>query len=111
MTEEEFRKIIKEEIRPVKEMVEVVKKQVKDIQLITDVTFDIVKADKEQMSVMNEKLDTLSEKSDSHSVSLMQIESSIKIYDEIYKDNKRDLKNLKDRTSKIESRLNLPTPD
>ena len=111
MTEEEFRKIIKEEIRPVKELAELTKKKVDQIEFHTDVSTGTVRTVKEQQSIMNEKLDNLSEKSDAHSASLMQIESSIKVYDEIYQDNKRDIKKLKKRTSKIESTLGLPLPD
>lgn len=104
MTEEEFRKIIKEEIRPVKEMVEVVKKKTDALDFSVGALDRVVRFTKDQQSVMNEKLD-------SHSVSLIKIESSIKIYDEIYQDNKRDIKKLKDRTSKIETTLGLPIPE
>lgn len=111
MTEEEFRKIIKEEVRPVKDMVEIIKKDVDRLDFTAGASDRVIRFIKEQQSVMNEKLDNLSEKSDSHSVSLIKIESSIKIYDEIYKDNKKDIKKLKDRTSKIETTLGLPTPE
>lgn len=62
MTKEEFRKIIKEEVRPVKEMVEVVKQQIDRTYSTTHVNFDLAKSIKEQQSVMNEKLDILSKK-------------------------------------------------
>lgn len=77
MTEEEFRKIIKEEIRPVKEMIEVVKKKTDALDFSVGALDRVVRFTKDQQSVMNEKLDNLSEKSDSHSVSLMKIEANL----------------------------------
>lgn len=65
-----LRVLIKEEIRPVKEIVEVIKKKVDNQELHIHVTTENVRSVKEQQSVMNEKLD-------SHSVSLVSIESRV----------------------------------
>jgi hypothetical protein len=67
--------LIKEEIRPVKDIVEVIKKKVDSQELHILVTTENVRSIKEQQSVMNDKLD-------SHTASLTTIlKSSLKNLD------------------------------
>ncbi len=68
-----LRELIKAEIRPVKEIVEIIKKKVDNQELHIHVTTENVRSVKEQQSVMNEKLD-------SHSASLVNIESKLDAY-------------------------------
>lgn len=63
-----LRELIKEEIRPVKDIVEVIKKKVDGHDLYLHSTSGNVRSIKEQQSVMNDKLD-------SHTASLINIES------------------------------------
>jgi len=56
---DKIQKLIKDEIRPVKEIVEVVKQKVDGQDLYQRSTTSTVRSLKEQMSVMNEKLDSV----------------------------------------------------
>lgn len=82
-----LRELIKEEIRLVKEIVEVIKKKVDNQEFHIDVTSGNVRSMKEQQSVMNEKLD-------SHSASLVSIESKLDGYADAYKINKGNIERL-----------------
>lgn len=74
MTDEEIRKlkaIIKEEVRPVKELVEVIGQKVREVSAEQSFTATQMRAIRDQSSVMNEKLD-------SHTASLVTIEDTLK---------------------------------
>lgn len=125
MTDEELRKILKDEIRPVKEMVEVIKKKTDAFDFSIGALDRVVRFAKDQQSVMNEKLDgnsvdlkeiskkqkIMDEKLNSHTASLIKIEATVDSYKEAYQLNKKAINNLKDRTSKIETTLGLSTTD
>lgn len=91
-----LRELIKEEIRPVKEIVEIIKKKVDSQELHIHVTTENVRSVKEQQSVINEKLD-------SHSASLVNIESKLDAYTDSYKINTR--------LSTVEDELNIEVPE
>ncbi len=75
-----LRELIKEELRPTKDLVEMTKKKVDSQQLFLTTTAENVRLIKEQQSLMNEKLGQQSE-------SLVTIESTNKIYGDMYKLN------------------------
>lgn len=70
-----IQKLIREEVRPVKDLVEMTKKKVESHDLFITTTSGSVRTIGEQQSIINEKLDN-------HTESLVTIESTIKIYGE-----------------------------
>ena len=81
MSDEEIKKLqklLRDEIRPVKELVEIIKNKVDSQGLFINVTSDNVRSTKEQQYLMNDKLDE-------HRESLVTIENKINIYGDMYK--------------------------
>lgn len=77
MTDQDLKKIkkvLKELITPVKELVEIAAHRVKKLETNDTVLQIGVDKIKDQQSVMNEKLDAHSDKLDNHTASLMKIE-------------------------------------
>lgn len=73
MTDDDLKKIqklVKDEIRPVKEIVEILQSKMVKLDFNQTGTVSSVRSVKDQQSVMNEKLD-------SHSASLVNIESKL----------------------------------
>ncbi len=106
MNDTDFKKLkelIKEEIRSVKDIVEVIKKKVDNQELHIHVTTENVRTVKEQQSVMNDKLH-------SHSASLVNIESKLDSYADSYKINKHNIVRLDTRLTTVEDELNIETP-
>lgn len=99
-----LRALIKEEIRPVKEIVEIIKKKVDNQELHIHVTTENVRSVKEQQSVINEKLD-------SHSASLVSIESKLDSYADSYKINRHNIERVDTRLSAVEDELNIEVPE
>lgn len=90
MTDPQFVKIIqkaiKDEVRPLKEQVEIVKSKISKLDLFQSANTANIRAVKEQQSVMNEKLDALQEVKeileDRVYPSVVEIENTIKVYGE-----------------------------
>jgi hypothetical protein len=99
-----IQKLIKDEIRPVKEIVEVLQSKMTQQDFVQKGTASSVRSIKEQQSVMNEKLD-------SHSGSLVNIELKLDAYGDMYKINKHNIERLDTRTTKLEKHLNIEAPE
>lgn len=115
MTTEELKKALKEEVRPVKELVEVMKKTIDRLEFSQRVTGDQVRTIKEQQSVINEKLDDVKkdleevqQTTESNSGSLIEIETTLKSYADAYKLNQDNIERLKKKVNKVEEHLGLP---
>jgi len=125
MTDAELKKILREEIKPIHGEIARLARELSDLQLDRlkvspelrristdlsrmDSTLDSLKVDVDDIK---NRLGVVEDKQDSNTVSLMNIEATIKMYDEMYNDNKRDIKKLKERTIKIESKVGISSPD
>lgn len=107
MTDDDFKKLkqlVKEEIRPVKEIVELIKKKVDNQELYIDVTSHNTRAVKEQQSVINEKLD-------SHSAALVNIEAKLDGFTDSYKINQHNIERVDTRLSTVEEELGIEPPE
>ncbi len=102
-----LRELIKEEIRPVKEIVEVIKKKVDNQELHIHVTTENVRSLKEQQSVMNEKLDEIKETLEANTASVVTIEKEIKAYGDMYKINNSNGKKLEKRIETLEDKTGI----
>ncbi len=99
-----LRALIREEIRPVKDIVEVTKKKVDSQELFLHVATENIRSVKDQQSVMNDKLD-------SHTATLLNIESTLESYADSYKVNQHNIERLDTRVSIIEDKHDIEPPE
>lgn len=120
MTDQELVKIIqktiKDEIRPLKEYIEIVKSKISKLDLFQNVATEDTRKIKEQQSVINEKLDALEDVKeileDRVYPSVVEIENTIKAYGDMYKINNENSKKLEKRLEVAEDKLNIqPDPE
>lgn len=117
-----IQKVIKDELRPTKELVEVIKRKVDGQELYVRATSSQVSSIKEQQSVMNEKLDEHSAMLKEHSKileeqkdtlenrvlpSVVYIEQNIKAYSDMYKINNDNMKKLEKRNEILEEQAGI----
>lgn len=123
-----IQKTVKDEVRPLKEQVEIVKSQVSKLDMYQSGTSHTVRSIKEQQSVINEKLDSLETvKEDVKSIqrnleqlnevkeiiedriypSVMAIELDIKAYGDAYKINNDNARKLEKRVVSIEEHAHI----
>lgn len=124
MTDDEIRKlkaIIKEEVKPVKELAEITNQKVRSIDGSQMLMSSQLRRVGDQISVMNEKLDKHTDILDrhtnilnkhtetlgSHTASLVIIEDTLKGYGDMYKVNKAKTEDLDARVGIIEDHLGL----
>ena len=93
-----LRAFLREEIKPLKEELEIIKHKVGLVSSQQTVDSLRIEKIKDQVSVMNEKLD-------SHTESLVKIEAALEGYADMYKVNKEDNQRLKQRLERIENQL------
>ena len=126
-----IQKVVKDEVRPLKEQVEIVKSQVLKLDLYQSGTSHTVRSIKEQQSVINEKLDSLETvKEDVKSIqgnleklndvkeiiedriypSVMAIELDIKAYGDAYKINDANARKLETRVITLEDHAQIQPP-
>lgn len=114
MTDQDLKKIkkvLKELVTPVKELVEITNHRVKKVetgQTILQISADKIK---DQQSVMNEKLDEHTEKLDNHTAALMKIEDTLEGYADMYKVNKEDNERLEQRVEAIETQVGITSQE
>lgn len=115
MNDEDIKKLrvlIKEEVRTIKDIVEVTKKKVDSQELHVHVTAENVRRIKEQQSIINEKLDDIKDVQEQHTESLVTIESKIGIYEDMYKLNNDNMKKLEKRQGFLEEKSGvIPDPE
>lgn len=109
-----IQKTVKDEIRPLKEQVEIVKSKVSKLDLFQNLATDTTRTNKEQLSVINEKLDALQEVKDILEdrvyPSVVEIENTIKAYGDMYKINNDNSKKLDRRLGVVEEKLDIQPP-
>lgn len=99
-----LRELIKEEVRPIKDIVELTKKKVDSHDIFLHTTADNVRTVKEQQSVMNDKLG-------SQAASLIEIETTIKSYADSYQENQRNIERLDTRLTTAEDEMAINVPE
>lgn len=108
----QIQKLLKDEVRPVKEFVEILKNKVDKMGLFQNVIMGQVRIVKDQQSVINEKLDELKETLDATSASVVTIEKEIKAYGDMYKINNSNSKKLEKRMEVLEENAGIePSPE
>lgn len=106
MNQDDIRKLqdfIKGELRPLKDLVEIVKRRVDTQEVFADTISHNVKIIKEQQSVMNQKLDA-------HTEALVTIEATITAYGDMYKINNSNSKKLEKRLEVLEDKADINPP-
>ncbi len=83
-------KTLKDELRPLKDLLEIIKGKVDKMETFQNVTMQQVRDIKDQQSVMNGKLDN-------HSGSLISIESKLDAYGDMYKINDSNIRKMEKR--------------
>ena len=117
MTNDDLKKLqilLKDEIKPLKELLEITSHKVKQIDMSQTIMSSQISRIKDQVSVINEKLDDHSAKLDAHTAkldnhteSLVTIEDTLKGYADMYKVNKEKSEDLDERVTVIEDHLGL----
>ncbi|MCL5784162.1 MAG: hypothetical protein M1142_02305 [Patescibacteria group bacterium] len=88
----------------IKELLETIRDKVDRLEMFQHVTAEQVRNIKDQLSVVNKKLDT-------HSSSLVNIESKLDAYGDMYKINKHNIERLDTRLSTVEDNLEIEPPE
>lgn len=88
----------------IKELLEIIRDKVDRLEMFQQVTSEQVRTIKDQMSVINRKLDA-------HSASLINIESKLEAYGDMYKINQNNIERLDTRLSDIEDNLGIEPPE
>lgn len=127
MTDEDFKKfqkLIKEETRPLKEIIEIIKQKVDKQELFLTATTSNIRAIKEQQSVMNEKLDgiearlddpdtglkRLNDRTDANTGAVMQLEETVNGYGDMYKINDSNIRKMQKRLEPLEENAGIDVP-
>ena len=87
-----------------KELLEIIRDKIDKLEMFQHVTSEQVRTIKDQMSVVNRKLDT-------HSGSLVSIESKLDAYGDMYKISQKNIERLDTRLSTVEDQLNIEPPE
>lgn len=109
-------KTLKDELRPLKDLLEIVKDKVERMETFQNVTMQQVRDIKSQQSVMNGKLDSIEErlddpdsgleainrKLDSNTAAVMELESTVKGYADMYQMNDSNVRKMEKRLETLE---------
>ena len=114
-----IQKAVKDEVRPLKDQVEIIKSKVNSLSLFQSATSDHTRTIKEQQSLMNEKLDTLQE--DLSKVkeiqdtriypSVVHTENTVQAFGDAYKINNDNARKLEKRVIKLEAHAKIKPPE
>lgn len=94
----------KDNTNHIKELLEIIKEKIDKLEMFYSVTAQQVRTIKDQLSVVNRKLDT-------HSASLIEIESKLDSYADSYKINHHNIERLDSRLSTTEGKLEIEPPE
>lgn len=103
-------KTLKDELRPLKDLLEIVKDKVDRMETFQNVTMQQVRDIKDQQSVINRKLDDMQETLDAHTGSLMTIENELKGYADMYKINDSNNRKMEKRLETLEEDAGVDIP-
>ena len=87
-----------DDLKKIKDLVEIILKKTRGVEVHQSVMADQVRIIKDQQSVMNEKLDN-------HTEALVNIEDTLKGYSDMYEVNKEKTAGLGERVDAIENKL------
>ncbi len=105
-------KTVKNQLRDIKDLVELTKRQVDAQQLYIRTTSENVRMLREQQSLMNEKLDSMDKQLNQHTEALVTIEDTIGAYGDMYKLNNDNAKKLERRVETLEDHAGIQSsPD
>lgn len=103
-------KTLKDELRPLKDILEIVKDKVERMETFQHVTMQQVRDIKDQQSVINGKLDEMQETLDAHTGSLITIEKELKGYADMYKINDSNIRRVEKRLETLEEDTGVNVP-
>lgn len=96
----------------IKELLEIIKHKVDLLEAGRSGQFATTQLIKDQLSVMNQKMDDMKESLDSNTASVIEIENILKSYADSYKENQRNIERVDTRLSNVEDNLGIePHPD
>ena len=101
---------LKNTLRPLKDLLEIVKNKVDKMETFQNVTMQQVRDIKDQQSVINGKLDEMQQTLDAHTGSLMTIEKELKGYADMYKINDSNIRRMEKRLETLEEDTGLDVP-
>lgn len=96
-----------DDLKRIKDLVEIVVKKTRGMEVQQGIMADQVRLIKDQQSVMNDKLDSVEDKLDNHTAALMKIEDTLGGYADMYKVNKKKSEKLEERVEVIEGKLSV----
>ena len=103
-------KNLNENLRTLKELLEIVKDKVDRMETFQNVTMQQVRHVKDQQSVINGKLDEMRETLDAHTGSLITIEKELKGYADMYKINDSNIRRVEKRLKTLEEDADVDVP-
>ncbi len=103
-------KSLKDELRPLKDLLEIIKNKVDRMETFQNVTMQQVRDIKDQQSVMNGKLDNMDEKLDSNTEAIVILESTITGYADMYKVNDSNIRRMEKRLEPVEKNTGIEVP-
>ncbi|MBI2334584.1 hypothetical protein HYU96_02170 [Candidatus Daviesbacteria bacterium] len=103
-------KTLKDEIRPLKDILEIIKDKVGKTETFQNVTMQQIRDMKDQQSVINGKLDEIQETQDAHTGALITIEKELKGYADMYKINDFNIRRMEKRLETLEEDSGVDVP-
>lgn len=117
-------KTLKEELRPLKDLLEIVKDKVDKMETFQNVTMQQVRDIKSQQSVMNGKLDNIEDRLDDpdtglaainrrldvNTAAVLELESTVKGYADMYKINDSNIRRMEKRLEPLEEKIGVSVP-
>lgn len=114
-------KTLKDELRPLKDLLEIVKDKVDKMETFQNVTMQQVRDIKAQQSVMNGKLDNIEKRLDdpdsgleainrrldANTAAVMGLESTVKGYADMYKINDSNIRRMEKRLEPLEEEVGI----
>lgn len=100
-----------DELTKIIELLEIVKHKVDLSESHRTVHSATIHLIKDQLSVINKKIDDITEKLDSHSDSLVNIESKLDSYADSYKINRHNIERVDTRLGAVEDSLGIKPPE
>lgn len=103
-------KTLKDDLRPLKDLLEIVKDKIDKMETFQSVTMQQVRDIKNQQSVINGKLDDIGETLEGHTGSLITIEKELKAYGDMYKINDSNIRKIEKRVKNLEKNTGIQSP-
>lgn len=100
-----------DDLTKIKELLEIVKHKVDSSELRSSTQSATLQLIKDQMSVMNKKMDSMQETLDSNTTSVVEIEKTLKAYADSYQINQHNIERLDTRLNTVEEELSIEPPE